>query len=72
MTYGLSMSAGVYPRGAVKDHLPKSSVSAGTWRMNRIQLGGAEDGLGMRVQGRETARSEVDGKMEQKVDEAEA
>ena len=40
--------------------------------MNQIQLGGAEDGLGMRVQGIETACSEVDGKMEQKVDEAEA
>lgn len=40
--------------------------------MNQIQLGGVEDGLGMRVQGRETARSEVDGKMEQKVDETEA
>ena len=72
MTYDLSVSTGIYPRGGVKDHLPKSSVFAGTWRMDPVYLGGAEGGVGMRVQGKETARSKVDGKVEQKGGEAEA
>ena len=40
--------------------------------MDPVYLGGAEGGVGMRVQGKETARSKVDGKVEQKGGEAEA